>query len=230
MREELFAHLATSFEEELTHLGEEGAAAERRSMRLGEAGELTRSLQDSVPWIERVMYTRLVPAGRTRDLLAPSEGRIADALCRADHVVDDYIGRRSGSGRRDGRRRGTRATRGLAGRVRLGRRVAPRDRRGRLRIPVPLRRDGSRTRGRFAQGLPAALFAALSSLMVIALVAGFVLIVSVGARHGQVFQRSDWLRLLPVALLAPFVLIVAAHDTMSWRRRRDGCGLSEIPS
>ena len=64
MREELFAHLATSFEEELVHLGEEGAAVERAVNRLGEAGELTRSLQDSVPWIERVMYTRLVSTGR----------------------------------------------------------------------------------------------------------------------------------------------------------------------
>ena len=59
--------------------------------------------------------------------------------------------------------------------------------------------------------------------MVIALVTCFVLIVSVGARHGQVFQRSDWLRLLPVALLAPFILILAAqgHDVLAAPPRSD---------
>ncbi len=72
------------------------------------------------------------------------------------------------------------------------------------------------------------LYAALSSLAVILLGLGFVLMVSVGAPHGQVFQRSDWLRLLAVALLAPIILTLAAQSFIARRRRQDGWGPPEI--
>ncbi len=75
-----------------------------------------------------------------------------------------------------------------------------------------------------------ALVAALSSLVVMALILGFVLIVTVGRTHGQVFRRSDWLLVLVMALFGPVTLILGARDTISWRRRRDGWELPEIPS
>jgi hypothetical protein len=59
MGEELSAHLAASFEDERARLGDDRAAAERAIQRLGEVSELTRSLQDAVPWLERVLYTPL---------------------------------------------------------------------------------------------------------------------------------------------------------------------------
>ena len=76
----------------------------------------------------------------------------------------------------------------------------------------------------------AALVAALSSLFVTALILGFVLIVTVGGPHGQVFRRADWLLVPLFALIAPISLILGARDTISWRRRRDGWDLPEIPS
>ena len=61
--------------------------------------------------------------------------------------------------------------------------------------------------------------------MVMALLAGFVLMVSLGAPHGQVFRRSDGLWLLPVIVLAPpIILILSARDSVSRRRRRDDGG------
>ncbi len=74
----------------------------------------------------------------------------------------------------------------------------------------------------------AALFAGLSSLFVMALVLGFVLIVTVGSPHGQVFRQSDWLVLLAMGLLAPIAVTAAAQDTISWRRRQDRSGLTEL--
>ena len=48
--------------------------------------------------------------------------------------------------------------------------------------------------------LRVALYAALSGLVVIALGAGFAGFVSLDPRHGAVFARTDWLRLLAMAL------------------------------
>jgi hypothetical protein len=75
-----------------------------------------------------------------------------------------------------------------------------------------------------------ALVAAASSLFVIALTLVFVLIVTVMAPHGQVFRRADWLVVLPIALIAPIAVFLGARDTISWRRRRDGWDLPEIPA
>jgi hypothetical protein len=54
------------------------------------------------------------------------------------------------------------------------------------------------------------------------------MIVSVGVPHGQVFQRSDWLRMLAVTLLAPIILTLGTQSFVARRRRRDGWGLPEI--
>ena len=74
------------------------------------------------------------------------------------------------------------------------------------------------------------LYAALSSLAVVLLGLGFVLIVSVCAPHGQIFQRSDWLRLLAMALFAPIILILGAQSFIARRRRQDGWGFPDISS
>ncbi len=54
MREELLAHLAAVFEEETARLGDQRAALDRARERFGDPAELSRQLQDAVPWWDRV--------------------------------------------------------------------------------------------------------------------------------------------------------------------------------
>jgi hypothetical protein len=75
-----------------------------------------------------------------------------------------------------------------------------------------------------------ALVAGLSSLVVVVLTLAFVLIVTALAPHGQVFRRSAWLVVLPMALIAPVSSFLGARDTISWRLWRDGWDLPEMPS
>ena len=49
MREELLAHVTGVFEEEAAKLGDDSAAVERTALRFGNAADVTRQLQDSVP-------------------------------------------------------------------------------------------------------------------------------------------------------------------------------------
>jgi hypothetical protein len=88
----------------------------------------------------------------------------------------------------------------------------------------PLDRERGRDRYR------PALVAGPSSLVVVVLTPAFVLIVPVLAPHGQVSRRSDWLVVLPMALIAPVSSFLGARDTISWRLRRDGSELPEMPS
>ena len=230
MQEELFAHLEASFEEERGHLGDDCAAAERAIRRLGEANELTRSLQDSVPWLERVLYTRLIPRHR---LETWSRRRRDETLLRyairvtiamtALIAAGDLIGVLAAAVER---------THPIDWRVVLvwGPATLVVGAAGVFLCPFLCEGMIRALQGGSSRWYRPALVAALSSLMVMALVLGFVVIVSVGAPHGQVFQRSDWLRVLPMALLAPIFLVLTARDTSSWRRRRDGWDLPEIPS
>ena len=48
MREELLAHVAAVFEEELARLGDEQAALEQTTHRFGNPAELTQQLQQSI--------------------------------------------------------------------------------------------------------------------------------------------------------------------------------------
>jgi hypothetical protein len=59
MRRELLAHLQTAFDEERAGGIEEAAALEAAKRRLGDPAELTRSLQKSVPWLERTLMARV---------------------------------------------------------------------------------------------------------------------------------------------------------------------------
>jgi hypothetical protein len=223
MREELLAHLEASFEEERGHLGDDGAAARRAIERLGDPAALTRSFQDSVPWFERILYTRLIPPSRRGvwwrrrydETLLKHAVRVTIGMT-ALGVVGDLIGLLMAA---------TLGAHRLDWRVILvwgpaallvcaaGCFLSPFLCEGMIRAL----QDGPSRWYRSAK------VAALSSLMVIALMLTFVVIVSIGAPQGQVFQRSDWLRVvLPIALLAPIILVMAALDTISWRRRRDG--------
>jgi hypothetical protein len=56
MREELLAHLTTLYQEELARLGDERAAREQAFLRFGNPADLTRELQDSVSFAERVAF------------------------------------------------------------------------------------------------------------------------------------------------------------------------------
>jgi hypothetical protein len=56
MREELLAHLTAVYDEEFARLHEPGAAMRAAAERFGEPGELTRELQNSLPFHERISY------------------------------------------------------------------------------------------------------------------------------------------------------------------------------
>jgi hypothetical protein len=59
MRQELLAHLRAAFDEERAAGGDEATALQRAKTRLGEPATLTRTLQESVPRIERTLMARL---------------------------------------------------------------------------------------------------------------------------------------------------------------------------
>lgn len=56
MRQELLAHLSAAFEEERIRIGDERLALARAVGRFGDAAELTRELQASVPWLESALF------------------------------------------------------------------------------------------------------------------------------------------------------------------------------
>jgi hypothetical protein len=227
MREELAAHLAAGFEEERARLGDEGAAAEAAIRRLGEAGLLTRSLQESVPWLERVLYARLLPhhrfeawGRRRRDETLPRYAARITIWMTALIAAADLIGLPAIAAVQ---------ARPMDWRVTLAWATAQLVVLAVGTFVTPFLCEGMARalQGGSSRRYQAVLFAALSSVEVMALVLGFVLIVSVGSPHGQIFRQSDWLVLLVMALIAPILLILAARDTISWRRRQDRWGLSE---
>jgi hypothetical protein len=73
-----------------------------------------------------------------------------------------------------------------------------------------------------------AAYAALSSVVAIALGLAFASIVSIGTHQASSFARSDVLRLLAGSLFAPPMLAVAVRESIARRRRRDLWGLADI--
>jgi hypothetical protein len=59
MRQELLAHLTNAYEEGKARLGNESLALEEAVRRFGNPTELTRELQASVPFFERVLFTHV---------------------------------------------------------------------------------------------------------------------------------------------------------------------------
>ncbi len=232
IREELAAHLEASFAEERGHLGDDREAAEHAIRRLGEPGALTRSLQDSVPWLERVLYTRLLPDHRletwgrrrrdetVRHYAIRITSRMTALIAVADLIVLP-VGAAMRGRPMDGRVAFAWGTAQLVF-IAAGTFVFP----FLWEAMVRALKGESSGRDRYRP----ALVAGLSSLVVVVLTLAFVLIVTALAPHGQVFRRSDWLVILPMALIAPVSLFLGARDTISWRRRRDGWNLPEMPS
>jgi hypothetical protein len=56
MRQELLGHLTAAYEEERARLGDDRLALNQALARFGDPAELTRELQASVPWWERVLF------------------------------------------------------------------------------------------------------------------------------------------------------------------------------
>jgi hypothetical protein len=231
MAEELSAHLVAIFDEERARLGDDQAAAERALERLGTVGELTRSLEDSVPWLERLLYTPL-PFPRFLDTWDRAWTRRSDeSLLRYAARITVCL-----------------TAFGTAGAL-LGVLAASAGRAHPMDWPVivvwaaaalvvcasgtfisPFLCEGmanALVAGSYPRGYQA-LYAALSSFTVIVLGLCFVLIVSVGAPHGQIFHRSDWLAMLAMALLAPVILTLSAQSFIARRRRQVGWWLPEI--
>jgi hypothetical protein len=66
-----------------------------------------------------------------------------------------------------------------------------------------------------------ALYAATSSLAVIVLVLGFVLIAERGSGRGPLFPRTSWPRLLILSLAAPPIVALTATSSQARRRRSE---------
>jgi hypothetical protein len=74
MRRELLTHVQAALEEERGREGDEAAAVERATARLGEPSEMTRGLQESVPWGERMLMAKL-PIPRVLEQMEKGGGR-----------------------------------------------------------------------------------------------------------------------------------------------------------
>jgi hypothetical protein len=63
MREELLAHWSRLYDEELARVRDENRALDAARARFGDAAEISRTLQQSVPLVERVLFVRLPGGG-----------------------------------------------------------------------------------------------------------------------------------------------------------------------
>jgi MFS family permease len=236
MREELAAHLVASFAEERGRLGDDREAAERALHRLGEPGALTRSLQDSVPWLERVFYTRLLPhrletwRRRRRDETLRRYAIRMTSLMIALLAAGDLIVLPLAVAVEGGRpMQGREALAGATAQLVV---AAAATFVFSFLVEAMVRALQGESSGR--NRYRAALVAGLSTLVVVVLMLAFFLIATALAPHNTNFRRTDWpvvLRwVLPQALLAPVALFLCARDTISRRLRRDRWDLPEMPS
>lgn len=77
MRRELLAHLQQAVEEECGKAdGDDPGAVEHAMRRLGEPAELTRQLQGSVPWIERLLMAKLPVPQRLEQVERWADARV----------------------------------------------------------------------------------------------------------------------------------------------------------
>jgi hypothetical protein len=82
MRQELLTHLTSAYEEGLTRLGNEGAAVEEAVRRFGNPKDLTRDLQASVPFYERVLFTPVAGTKWTAAIDRYMEGKPCESPFR----------------------------------------------------------------------------------------------------------------------------------------------------
>src|SRR4051812_28661698 len=71
MRRELLAHLTAIYDEENARLGDETAALQAALARFGEPAQLTKELQETVPYVERFFNAPLTKPGTMRPPGAP---------------------------------------------------------------------------------------------------------------------------------------------------------------
>ncbi len=231
MGEELSAHLVESFEEERRRLGDDHAAAERAIQRLGDPKELTRSLEASVPWLERLLYSR-IPAPQTLEVWDRAWTR------RNDESAARYATRTTlwmlmliAVGEVLGILASTAVqTRALEWPVILAWSTAALVTYGAGAFIFPLLCEGmvrAIMTGPSRWGRPM-LYALVGALTVIALELCFDQISWAGVPRKSFFPRPDWPRLLVEALLAAIILAGSAQASVTRRRSRDGWGLSEL--
>lgn len=232
MREELAAHLVASWQEERGRSGDGTEAAERAIRRLGEIGELSRGLQESVPRLERRLCTPVPPLSWLDTLdrrLSPRTGEtplrhavrvtvgITAVIAAAELIVVPVA---TAIGARPRTDWATTLLWAIASLVvtsaggllftLLGAamiRAIQDPRGGRLRV---------------------ATYSVLSSALVVGLGMIFAWIVSLGPQHGSPFARSDWPRLLAASLLAPPLLLHAAREFIARQRRLDSWGIDDL--
>jgi hypothetical protein len=225
MREELAAHLAASWEEERARVGDESEAALRAIRRLGDIDQLGRDLRDSVPRLERWLFTPLLHLSfldtLDRTMLRRADEtpihhalrvtiRVTAAITGVELILVPMV---VAMVARPGRYRPPTLPWAVASIVVVaaGSLIFP------LLCDAMIRALRSGTRGRLLMML----HAASSSLVVMVLGLTFVLIVSLGSHQGALFEWSDWPRLFATSLLGPPCVALTADSAIA-RRSRDG--------
>jgi hypothetical protein len=232
MREELAAHLVASWEEERDRGRDVHDAAERAIRRMGDAGELSRGLADSVPRLERWLFmplrspvwldaldrvmSRRKDETSMRHAIRVTTGMTA-AIGAAELVVVPVSAALHARPHSDWPTIllwaiASLAVTGAGGIIftLLG------------DATIRALQDARPSRMRVA------CYLVLSSLVAIGLGLGFVLIVSLDPHHGARFARSDGLRLMAGSLFAPPMLAQAARESVARRRRRGSWGIADI--
>ena len=87
MRDELYAHITSIYEEELKRTGDENAAMEAACRRFGEPADLTAELQATIPWIERVTARVDASVRRRTNETAPRHALRMAGACLLSYVV-----------------------------------------------------------------------------------------------------------------------------------------------
>ncbi len=230
MREELAAHLAASSEEERGRGADGSEAAERAIRRLGDIDQLGRDLRDSVPRLERWLFTPLLHLSfldtldRTMQRRADETAihhalritiRVTVAITGVELILVPMV---VAMVARPGRYRPPTLPWAVASVVVVaaGSLIFP------LLCDAMIRALRSGTRRR----LLLTVNAATSSLAVMVLGLSFVLIVSLGSHQGALFEWSDWPRLFATSLLGPPCVALTADSAIA-RRSRDGWGIAK---
>ncbi len=230
MREELAAHLAASCEEERARGGDDSEASERAIRRLGDVDQLGRDLRDSVPRLERWLFSPLPFLSfldaldgtmSRREVETPLRhalrvtGTVTAAITAVELILVPMV---VAMVARPGRFRPPALPWAVASVVVVaaGSLIFP------LLCDAMIRALRSGTRRR----LLLTLLAASSSLAVMGLGLTFVLIVSLGSHQGALFDWSDWPRLFATSLLGPPCVALVADSAIA-RRSRDSWGIAE---
>lgn len=232
IREELAAHLVASTEGERSRSGDEREAVELATRRMGEIGELSRSLQESVPRFERWLCTPLPPLSWLDALDRVMSPRPEETPLR--HAVRITVGLTAAIAVTElivvpvataiqARPRTDWATTLLWASASLMVTAV-----GSLLFTLlgaaMIRANQEPRAGR----LRVAFYAVLASVLAVHLGVSFAWIVSLGPRPMWPFARSDWPRLIAASLLAPPLLLYTARESVARQRRLDPWGIDDL--